>query len=56
MTSVWYHSWIERFIEDVRAGRPGVLTMDDALYVLQSIDAAYESARTGRRVEVQYGV
>ena len=56
MTSVWYHSWIERFIDDVRAGRPGVLTMDDALYVLQSIDAAYESARTGRRVEVQYGV
>ena len=56
LTSVWYHRWIERFIADVRAGEPGVLNMDDALYVLQSIDAAYESARTGRRVEVQYGV
>ena len=56
MNSVYYHSWVERFIDDIRAGQPGVLTMDDALYVLQSIDAAYESARTGRRVEVQYGV
>ena len=44
-----------RFVDDVRAGVPGVLTVDDALAVLQSIDAAYESANTGRRVEVQYG-
>jgi predicted dehydrogenase len=56
MTSVWYHSRIERFISDIRAGEPGELNINDALYVLQSIDAAYESARTGRRVEVQYGV
>ena len=38
------------------AGNEGVLNMTDALYVLQSIDAAYESARTGRRVEVKYDV
>ena len=53
---LWYYAWIERFIEDVRAGRPGALTMDDALHVLQTIDAAYESHRTGRRIEVRYGV
>ncbi len=52
---VWFHNWIRRFVDDVRAGSPGVLTVEDALYVLQSIDAAYESADTGRRVEVQYG-
>ena len=52
---VWFHNWIRRFVDDVRAGVPGVLTVEDALYVLQSIDAAYESANTGRRVEVQYG-
>jgi predicted dehydrogenase len=53
---VWFHNWIRRFVDDVRAGDRGVLTIDDALYVLQSIDAAYESARTGRRVEVKYGL
>ncbi len=53
---VWFHNWIRRFVDDVRAGDRGVLTIDDALYVLQSIDAAYESARTGRRVEVDYGL
>ena len=54
--SVWYFNWLQRFIEDIHAGNEGVLNMTDALYVLQSIDAAYESARTGRRVEVQYDV
>ena len=53
---VWFHNWIRRFVDDVRAGDRGVLPIDDALYVLQSIDAAYESARTGRRVEVKYGL
>ena len=43
---VWFHNWIRRFVDDVwaLAGVPGVLTVEDALYVLQSIDAAYESA------------
>ncbi len=53
---VWFHDWVRRFVDDVRAGAPGALTADDALYVLQSIEAAYESASTGRRVEVRYGV
>jgi predicted dehydrogenase len=54
--SVWYFNWLQRFVEDIHAGNPGVINMTDALYVLQSIDAAYESARTGRRVEVKYDV
>ena len=53
---LWYYAWIERFIEDIRAGRPGALNMNDALHVLQTIDAAYESHRTGKRIEVRYGV
>ena len=52
----WYYNWIENFANDVRAGNKGTLTMTDALYVQQSIDAAYESGRTGRRIEVKYGL
>jgi predicted dehydrogenase len=55
-SGAWYHNEIQRFVEDIRARRPGVLNLTDGLYVLQSIDAAYESARTGRRVEVEYGL
>ena len=53
---VWYYVWIEQFANDIRAGRPGRPNMVDGLHVLQSIDAAYESARTGTRVNVRYGV
>ena len=53
---VWYYNWIENFANDVRAGNKGTLTMTDALYVQQSIDAVYESARTGHRIEVKYGL
>ena len=53
---VWYYVWIEQFANDIRAGRPGRPNMVDGLHVLQSIDAAYESARTGTRVDVRYGV
>ena len=56
VSHVWYYIWIEQFIEDIRAGRPGVPNMVDGLHVLQSIDAAYESARTGTRIAVKYGV
>lgn len=51
---LWFHDWIRRFIDDVRSGNKGVLTIDDGLRVLQSIDAAYESAKTGRRIAVEY--
>ena len=52
----WYYNWIENFANDVRSGNKGSLTITDALYVQQSIDAAYESGRTGRRIEVKYGL
>ena len=54
--SQWMFNWLQRFILDIQGGREPALTVDDALHVLQAIDAAYESARTGRRVEVKYGV
>lgn len=53
---VWYYNWIENFVNDIRLGNKGTLNMTDALYVQQSIDAAYESGKTGQRVEVKYGL
>ena len=50
----WALDWLQRFVDDARAEREPALTERDALRVLESIDAAYESARTGRRVEVEY--
>ena len=47
-------NWVQDFLDDVRAGREPALTAAAALKVLQTIDAAYESARTGRRVDVEY--
>lgn len=56
MGEAWFLRLMERFIAEIRGeGGPGV-TAEDALRVLQTIEAVYESARTGRRVEVQYGV
>ena len=51
----WMHVWMQSFIDDIRAGRKSRLDVEVALKILQSIDASYESARTGRRVEVEYG-
>jgi predicted dehydrogenase len=36
--------------------REPALTVEDGLHVLQFIEAAYESGRTGRRVDVEYGI
>ena len=47
-------NWLQDFIDCIREDREPALTIEDALCVLQSIDAAYESARTGSRVEVDY--
>ena len=52
----WFHDWTQGFIHDIRADRDPELTVEDALKVLQCIEAVYESARTGRRVEVKYGL
>ena len=53
-SSVWMFNWIQDFIYRIQADQEPALSIEDALRVLQSIDAAYESARTGRRVEVEY--
>ena len=45
---------MQGFIDDIRAGRESYLNIEVALKILQCIDASYESARTGRRVEVKY--
>jgi len=50
----WHHEWLQSFRDDILADREPVLNIEAGLRILQSIDAAYESARTGRRVEVQY--
>ncbi len=54
--TVWMFEWMRRFMDDIQADREPALNVEDALRVLQTIDAAYESARTGRRVEVKYGI
>ena len=51
----WIFDWLQRFVRDVQAGREPELAVEDALHVLRCIEAAYESSRTGRRVEVRYG-
>ena len=54
--SMWFFDIMQGFVQDIQARREPALSVDDALRVLQLIEAAYESARTGRRVEVRYGV
>jgi predicted dehydrogenase len=53
--TVWMFDWLRQFVDDVRHDREPALTVDDALTVLRTIDAAYESARTGRRIELGAG-
>ena len=41
---------LRRFVASFRDGEPPVVTVEDALRVLEVFDAAHESSRTGRRV------
>lgn len=41
---------LRRFIASIREGRPPAVSLQDALRVLEVVDAAHESSRTGRRV------
>lgn len=50
----WLFKFFQDFINDIHAGREPALTAEDALRVLQTIDATYESANSGQRVEVNY--
>tara|TARA_B100000949_G_C14029134_1_gene344662 strand:- start:133 stop:588 length:456 start_codon:yes stop_codon:yes gene_type:complete len=50
----WMLNFYQGFIEDVCEDRESQVPVEVALRVLQTIDATYESARTGQRVEVKY--
>jgi predicted dehydrogenase len=52
----WSLDILRDFAACIREGRQPDVNGDVGLYVLQVIDAVYESARTGQRVEVEYGV
>ena len=52
----WSLDILRDFSACIREGRQPDVNADAGLYVLQIIDAVYESARTGQRVEVEYGV
>jgi predicted dehydrogenase len=46
-------AFIRSFIQASQEGRPGWTTGEDALMVARVVDAAYESSRTGKRVEIE---
>jgi predicted dehydrogenase len=52
----WFFEIIRRFVEEIETNSPPAVTLEDGLHVLQVIEAAYEAARTGKQVTVQYGV
>ena len=45
--------YVADFVRAVREGGKPVVSIDDAHHLLQIFDAAYESSRTGRRVDIQ---
>lgn len=44
---------LRRFVQSIREDRPAAMSPTDALRILEIIDAAHESSRTGRRVAVE---
>ena len=48
----WFLEYIQDFIEAVRNDTEPALKPEDALAVARTIDAVYESSRTGKRVEI----
>ncbi len=52
----WSYEIMRRFVEEIHTDNPPAVTLEDALHVLQVIEAAYQAARTGKQVAVQYGV
>lgn len=54
---VWNYGFpqeMQHFIDCVQQGRPASETGEDGRAVLEAIYAAYESARTGRKVSLPY--
>ena len=52
----WSYDIMRQFVAELHTDRPPAVTLADALHVLQVIEAAYQAARTGRQVNVEYGV
>jgi len=49
-----FHAEMAHFVDCVQNDKPPLVTGDDARVVLEVIFAAYESARTGRKVELPF--
>ena len=52
----WFLHYIDDFMDDIREDRIPALQIEDALAVTKTIDAVYESSRTGSRVEIDYTI
>ncbi len=48
----WGFEYVADFVRAVREGGKAVVSIEDAHHILQIFDAAYESSRTGRRIEI----
>lgn len=49
-----FHAEMAHFVDCVQNNKPPLVTGDDARVVLEVIFAAYESARTGRKIELPF--
>ena len=48
----WGFDFVSAFIQSICQGTPSPISIDDAYRIMQIIDAAYEPARSGRRIEL----
>ncbi len=48
----WGYEFVSAFVQAVRTGSRPLVSLEDGYRVLQIINAAYESSRTGRRIEL----
>ncbi|MEM7134009.1 MAG: Gfo/Idh/MocA family oxidoreductase [Chloroflexota bacterium] len=46
----WGYEFVADFVRAIRKQREPLVSLDDAVHVLQIIDAAYESSQSGRRI------
>jgi len=48
----WGYEFVAAFVQAIRTGSRPLVSIEDGYRLLQIIDAAYESSRTGRRIEL----
>ena len=48
----WGYNYVSEFLKAVREGGRALVSIEDGHHFLQIFDAAYESSRTGRRIEL----